>query len=263
MQILLNTAYVQIHNGLGDHLVLNGLIHSLIERWNLDELFLFCWNHNLTNLEKLYEGTKVTLIPLHINCGKSEEQQVDEILIKQNISKEHYKDYINWETGKSGKFWKIGFDWYWEVCLRDLQNIANKITCDECFYKQAKEDFSTRFDKFKYNRNEQKEKEVYQLLNPNNEDYIFVAVEDYDRGLVCPTKNKIRTDLKIIENPKNINIFDLAKIYENAKEIHLMGSSIACLLEAKIFNINGKMFYHSYRGHLPSAKSTRHNWIYF
>lgn len=263
MEILHNTAYVHHHLGLGDHLALNGLVNSLIEKWDLDRLFLFCWHHNLTNLQKLYNETKVTLIPLCTNCGKSEEQQVDEILAKENISKDHYHDYINWETGKSGKYWKIGFDWYWKVCLSDPQNRAINISCDECFYKQAKVDYSARFDKFKYNRNEQREQDVYKLLNPNNEDYIFVAVEDYDRGNVCPTKNKIRTDLKIIENPKDINVFDLGKIYENAKEIHLMESSIRCLLEAKTFNINAKMFLHSYRGNTPNNRSSRHNWTVF
>ena len=76
---------------------------------------------------------------------------------------------------------------------------------------------------------------IYAVLQ-NNEKYIFVHNVD---------KDKIRNDLKIIENPDEYSIFDLITLIENAEEVHLMESSIKNLVNS-IKMDKPKFFYHKY-----------------
>jgi hypothetical protein len=107
-----------------------------------------------------------------------------------------------------------------------------------------------RFDGFSYSRNLSEEEEAYNRLNPTGEPYIFVAIDDPARGMIAPSRNCIQTDLLVIENPRDISIFSLGKILENAKEVHLMESSIRCLIEArKVYDMSRtKLFLHAWRG---------------
>jgi hypothetical protein len=117
---------------------------------------------------------------------------------------------------------------------------------DESFYKSVNLPFEYRFKKFFFERDIKKEIEIYNELNPNNEPYIFV------HGV---NQEKIRKDLKIIENPTNHSIFDLLTLIEKSTEVHLMESSIKNLVNS--YPINGpKFFYHRYiRGYSEEFNS--------
>ncbi len=110
-------------------------------------------------------------------------------------------------------------------------------TFDESFYRQAHLPFDFRYSKFYFLRDLDKENKVYTELNPNNEEYVFT------HGGVDLTK--IRNDLKIIDNPVNYGIFDILKLIENATEVHIMESSIKCLVNSYIFE-KPKFYYHQY-----------------
>ena len=100
---------------------------------------------------------------------------------------------------------------------------------DEEFYNSLKIPFEYRFSKFKFNRDLDRENDALNFVNPNNEEYIFI------HGNV--DRNKIRNDLKIIENPTKFGIFDIIKIIENATEVHIMESSVKCLINSYIFSL--------------------------
>jgi hypothetical protein len=116
-----------------------------------------------------------------------------------------------------------------------LNNFLN-FRFDEGFYKTIDIPFDFRFSKFFFLRDLNKEMEIYNHLNPKNEPYIFVHNVD---------KNKIRKDLKIIENPIEYSIFDLITLIENSEEVHVMESSIKNLINSYNFN-KPKFFYHQY-----------------
>tara|TARA_R110000824_G_scaffold345000_1_gene531700 strand:- start:12 stop:581 length:570 start_codon:yes stop_codon:yes gene_type:complete len=107
---------------------------------------------------------------------------------------------------------------------------------DKEFYTANSIPWNARFEQFEFQRDKDKELEVYNKLNPTNEDYIF-----YDRVDL----SKVRQDLKIIENPIEYNVFDLLTLIENASEVHLMESSIKCLVNSYKFT-RPKFFYHQY-----------------
>lgn len=110
-------------------------------------------------------------------------------------------------------------------------------TFDESFYRQINLPFDFRYSKFYFLRDLDKENEVYSKLNPDNEEYVFT------HGGVDLTK--IRNDLKIIDNPTNYGIFDILKLIENATEVHIMESSIKCLVNSYVFE-KPKFYYHQY-----------------
>jgi len=106
--------------------------------------------------------------------------------------------------------------------------------------------FSVRFDNFYIERDFEAEKKIVEELNPTNEKYIFTHNVDL---------SKVRSDLKIIENPINYNIFHLLSLIENAEEVHLMESSIKCLVNSYKME-KPKFFYHTYVRNYPEYNNT-------
>ena len=72
------------------------------------------------------------------------------------------------------------------------------VKCWVVFYNSINIPFDYRFTKFKFERDYENEKKIMEELNPNNEEYVFIH-DDINRGFSID-RNKIRTDLKIIEN---------------------------------------------------------------
>ena len=194
------------------------------------------------------------LIPLI--SYSNEQQQVNKYLSNRGISSSH-NGKIDWEQGNSGDYFRLGFEWMQNECHK---KISSNISCDQCFYMQANVPYELRFDNFLYNRNIDEENRIYNTLNPNNEPYIFVAIDDQSRKMISPSRNCLNSKIKIIDNPKEYSIIDLGKILENASELHLMESSIRCLIEAKIYNIDKpKLYLHAWRGAIWGNNSI-HNW---
>ena len=125
----------------------------------------------------------------------------------------------------------------------DKLRFDNSKTFDEGFYNTINLPFSFRFSKFKFERNNEKELEVYNELNPNNEPYIYVH-DDKERGFEID-RNKINNNLKIIENDKRFLMFDMLKIIENATEVHSMQTGMKDLINSYKFN-KPKFYLHWY-----------------
>lgn len=116
-------------------------------------------------------------------------------------------------------------------------------TFDEGFYNTVDLPFLFRFSKFKFERNTEKELEVYNLLNPNDEPYIYIH-DDKERGFEIDIK-KINNNLKIIENDKRFLMFDMLKIIENATEVHSMQTGMKDLINSFKFD-KPKFYLHWY-----------------
>jgi hypothetical protein len=212
--------YIYHHLGLGDHIICNGMVRHYKEIYG--EVTVFCKPHNYENVKYMYRDDKnITVLPV------GEDWDVNMYIFKNKIE----NDVI-----------KIGFD--------KLGNFPTT-KFDESFYKIADIPFEYRFSKFSFLRDSDRENEAFNYVNPNNEEYIFV------HGNVDRTK--IRSDLKIIENPTKFGVFDILKIIENATEVHIMESSIKCLVNSYIFE-KPAFYYHQYvRGYDEWANSQGKN----
>jgi hypothetical protein len=212
--------YIYHHLGLGDHIICNGMVRHYKEIYG--KVTVFCKPHNYENVKYMYRDDEdITVLSV------GEDWDVNVYIFENKIS----KDVI-----------KIGFD-------KLINYPMTKF--DEAFYKIVEIPFEYRFSKFLFLRDLEKEGEAFNFVNPNNEEYIFV------HGNV--DRNKIRTDLKIIENPIKFGVFDILKIIENATEVHIMESSIKCLVNSYIFE-KPSFYYHQYiRGYDESLNSQGKN----
>ena len=198
--------YIYHHLGLGDHIICNSLVRHYQKIYN--EISVFCKPHNYENVKYMFrDNNNITILSI------GEDIDIVNFIHQNNL----LNDII-----------KIGFGG---------EHQPNTTSFDEGFYLQHNLPFSLRFSNFYFERDLNLEKEIYQKLNPDNENYIFCH-GDID-------KSKIRKDLKIIENPTEYKIFDLLMLFENAEEIHLMESSIKCLINSYTLN-KPKLYYHNY-----------------
>jgi hypothetical protein len=120
-------------------------------------------------------------------------------------------------------------------------------------------DFKKMWSDFYLERDLDKEKQLFNSLNLKEGEYIFIN-EDSDRGFVLD-KNKYRNDMKVVSSELPCPLFDLCYIIENAKEVHLMESSIKCLSDH--LNIKtDKLFYHAYVRNYPFnvQVTSKRNW---
>ncbi len=191
--------------GIGDHIICNGLVRNLYGKYG--SIDLFCYDYNEANVKYMYRDLKnLKTIPV------SSDQEAHSIAIKNNF------DLI-----------KIGFE--------NLHMNESSESFDIEFYKMADLPSSSKFDDFYLERDMGKELLISKDLNPNNEPYIFIH-GDLDMS-------RIRQDIKIIHNPKEYSLFNLILLLENAEEIHVMESSLKCLINQYKLN-KPKLFYHNY-----------------
>lgn len=216
--------YLHHHLGLGDCFTCNSIVRHYYSLEN--ELTIFCKESYLENVRYMYTD----LPNLRIISVKTDSDA--ESYVYQNNLRDSYI--------------RVGFE--------DVSKLVGVCdTFDEAFYVSAKIPFESRFDKHYIPRNIDKEKEIYNELNPNNEPFIFIH-EDKDRGMRLD-RNRIRKDLKIIENNKKYLVVDLIYLLENAQEIHIMQSALKDLIN--FYKLNGKCFLHNYVRGYDSYANTK------
>ena len=198
--------YIYHHLGLGDHIICNGIVRHFKNVY--EEVTVFSKKNNFSNVEYMYRDDE----NIHV-LAIGEDSDVNHFINENKIN----DDVI-----------KVGFG---SLSWGSIK------TFDEEFYSSINLPFDFRFSKFKFVRDIEKENHVYEKINPQGEEYIFLH-GNIDR-------KKIRTDLKIIENPSEFGIFDILKLVDNATEVHIMESSIKCLVNSFVFD-KPLFFYHQY-----------------
>lgn len=213
-----NHLYIYHHLGLGDHIICNALVRILSK--NYEKITLFCKIPNINSVIKMYRDLKnINILP------------VSNDIEANNI-------YLNLD--KTVDKIMIGFHY-----------LNNDIThFDKKFYQQYNIPFNERYYSFYYQRDNKTENDLYFILNPNNEKYIFIH-DDVSRGYQINEKFIINKNLLVIRPNKTLQftIFDYLQIIENAQEIHCIDSSFKSLIDSIKIN-NKNMFFHTYsRGH--------------
>ena len=206
------------HNmGLGDHILCNGLIRAWAER--KEYILLFVKKNNFNNVSFMFrDNKKIKLI---------QSNDLDSRYFLKNINLKEEDIRLD--------------------CLTTRQTDTYKNdTFDEGMYSLGGLSIQDKWDYFYFERDEEREKNVfYNILKlKDDEDFIFVH-EHKERGRHI--KKEHLSDLKII-NPSNyqdIGIFDFLYTMEKAKEIHLHNSSFLCLVDS-IQLRNDNIFFHDY-----------------
>ena len=217
--------YIHHHLGLGDHIDCNAMVRIFLEEYDFDKVKVFAkerYSDMITYMYRDESNINVITVP-----NEDEYNYIMDFVSENNIT-----DFI-----------KVGHDYYPWGREEELG-----MGCAEIFYSQVDIPYERRFNDFYYERDEDEEKRVYEKLNPDKEEYIFVH-DDANRGFEI-SKEKLEEltgtkDIKIIRNDITENLFHFGMVLEEAKQIHCMESAFRSLVE--ILDTTDELFFHNFR----------------
>lgn len=220
-----NELYVHHHLGLGDHIDCNAMIRIFLEEYDFEKVNVFAKQRYSDMIKYMYRdepNISVVTVP--------NEDEYKTIL--EYIEKNDVKNFI-----------KVGHEFYPWGREEELG-----MGCAEIFYQQMQIPYERRFDDFYYKRDLKEEQRVYEKLNPNDEEYIFVH-DDASRGFEIPIEELEHLagteGIKIIRNDITENLFHFGMVLEEAKQIHCMESAFRSLVE--VLDTTDELFFHNFR----------------
>ena len=192
----LDTIFVYHHLGLGDHILCNGLVRSILRIENPQFLFLPVKAHNFETVRSMYtDDSRIVCIPVQSDADVSHLSQVA-----------HARKII-----RSG-FENTRTDW------------------DVSFYDSIGLPFSDRWSSFKILRNADREDALRKKLLLGSEPYIVVhdlsSVGRFEQMVVDAQGLRVVTVDKVTNN-----LLDWCGVIEGAEEFHGIDSSVIHLAQ--------------------------------
>lgn len=222
------------HQGLGDHILCNGLYRVFSARNK--KVFI-------TVISKYY----AELSNMLSDC--------------ENVTLIRIPNYKSWKTTRILQLLAriIG------ISVVGLGSYGSEffpkgVRFDNNFYNQAGVNFKERWESFHVPRNHKKERELLDFLGCEKSKYIFLH-EDISRNFII-NRNLLPQDLRIVVplSPNcNFNLVDYRLVLEQAVEIHVIESSFAAFIES--ITTNNPLIAHRYaRPH--ALHDFRHEFTY-
>lgn len=232
--------YYYTHQGLGDLISCSSIVNYLTEVFPDKNIVYICQtnNHakNISNLIK-YKERVVLYVPSDWENGKSTDkydhlEYFRNLVIKNN-------DSLVFSGGN--RYFTLP-DKYW----------------DYAFYKNISVDYEVKYNHFYIDYDKETIKKTFSEIVENTDPYIFVH-DDPTRGRLISIENK--ENLKVVRNDMRYTIFDYIEVVKNARECHMMGSSLLCLID--FFDLNYekcKFYFYDFRGSNVNFKG-KEKWI--
>jgi hypothetical protein len=199
--------FVHHHLGMGDHIMCNGLVRSLLNDGKVyTGVYVFAKDKNASRVSRMFDDDpRIQVVPIP--------------------SSENEISYVNAVISKYGivDFVRCGFG-----AIDNLMSMGLISNFDEAFYIGAGIPFDAKWSQFKIRRDYKEEQRVLNKLNPSEKPFMFVH-DDPSRGFVLNPPNP--HGLQIIKNDVTVDLFDMIGVLEAASEIHCMESSISNLIE--------------------------------
>jgi len=217
--------YVCHHLGLGDHISCNAIVRIISKKYKDYKIYVFCKEKYYKLISFMYrDDNRIKAYPINT---------------KNNLDHEYFEEAQNVikKKKKEDKSLIIGFDNFEEVYKKYYKK-SNPISYDMVMYKQLNINYNKRFKDCFWKRDRFEENRVYKKL-VKKKNYAFVHDEP-SNGYSIDLKFVSR-GMQIIKNDNTENLFHMAKVIENAKEIHLMESSLRNMSETlniKTKNLN-------------------------
>ena len=221
-----NVILLEPHFGLGDNLICIGLIRTIAEQNPTTRYYLACLPPYFHSIAWIYQDVP-NIFPVAITRGREARQLAG---------------FLN------ARYQTIG-----------IYNIDIK-RFDECFYEQYQLPFDYRWSKSAVPSGPKSE-ELFQKFNPTGEPYILVCRTESGNAIFSlkihnPQKYKV---IEVI--PMTNNIFDWAKLVENASEIHSIDTAFFHFVENILYGRSDKdLYYHLAKKKLKSDFTRRLPW---
>lgn len=196
---------------MGDHIICNGLVRSLIKEG--EEYTLFVKPHNITSVKFMYRDLK----NLHFELG--DDSYVNNFIVSNKITNE-------------------------DLIIAGFNTHPQAKEFDDSFYLQNNLPFSYRWDKFYVERDLDSEKKLFQKFNMMEQNYVFIH-DDHSRGYKIDESKIIKKNLKIVRPIIGLtdNIFDYCYLMEHSSESHFIDSSFRLMFDSLKLR-NNNIFYH-------------------
>ena len=233
-------ALILAHQGLGDHIVCNGLYRALLDEHPY--CVLLVKRNYFKEISNMFS---------------------DEPRIKiYSIPNRYWKEYLEVAREKYGKSFRIvALGSFGSHFMED-----NALRLDESFYRQAAVDFENRWTRFHIPSSRDSEVQIMQEKLKITSPYIFLH-EDSSRGFLID-RQLVNSELPEISPLIELDTLalDYVSILENASEIHCIESSFAALCES--LNLGVKKYAHRYarpeaRDDFKYEYTYRSNWTIF
>lgn len=199
--------YIYHHLGLGDHIICNGLIRSIITQ--NEKYSMFVKEHNLTTVKFMYRDL-------------------------QNL------DFIVGDDGFAKNYLKTNNILKENTIIAGFTHDFNAKEFDEVFYLQHNIPFSCRWTNFRADRDHESEMELFSKYNVKEGSYVFVH-DDNSRGYNIDREHIINKDLPIVSPIVGLtnNSFDYCYLMEKSVESHFIDSSFRIIFDSlKLRNDN-------------------------
>lgn len=208
--------YIYHHLGLGDHIICNGLVRSLIDP--SEEYKMFVKEHNLTSVSFMYRDLS------NLSFIVGDDSYANHFINENNLSKNN-------------------------LILAGFTKHPDSKEFDDNFYIQNNLPFENRWDNFYVERDIDREMFLFKKYDVKENEYVFIH-DDADRGININNLYVINKNLKIIKPNKKLtsNIFDYCYLMENGAELHFIDSSFRLLYDS-LLSQKENLFYHvNYNG---------------
>jgi hypothetical protein len=226
----MKTKYIFPHFGLGDAIITNGLVRYFCQQY--DHIVYFCSDVYYDSIKYMFRDLN-NLTCLNLGDHSWAVNAAQNFISTNNLT----EDVIH-----------IGYEkLYKEYTIRNPGAAFYK-----SLYTMFDLDISFRFDNFFFKRNFEYENYIFNKLNPNNEQYIFVIDDaNHHLGSIVIDDKKISSNYKIIKYDKSLNytdekflMFNYGKIIENAQEVHCIETGFLEFMVSMKFTT--PIFIHSY-----------------
>lgn len=195
------------HMGVGDSIICNGLVRSLLmDNSYFSDAIVCSWERNVKTIQRMYDDTdRVHILSIPENTNEV-------LAVNQFLNESKICDFV-----------RCGFG-----MMENLIALGLASSFDQTFYLCAGVQYENQWSRFHYRRDFEKEEAILKKLNPTNKPFIFVH-DAPDRGYTLDVPNP--NGLKVIKNDMSESIFDMGRLLESAQEIHCMESSFRVLID--------------------------------
>lgn len=214
--------------GLGDHISYNGMARRMVNEKRMDALYILAWHQYAQSVAYMFsDDPRIRVVAIGSGMEYVHSRQVISQINPDYI-------YILGHAVLPGQ----PFDDLARPDAKYYQESWASMSSrfpggHECYYNSIEMDWKHRFTSFHYPRNMQEENRLFNKLNPDHKEYVFIQ-DDPSRGFSFD-KEKVLSlvgkDVIIINNDKTENLFNYGLLIQNAKQVHLMESSFRCFVE--------------------------------
>lgn len=203
--------YIYHHLGLGDHVICNGLVRSLIK--NNVEYKMFVKSHNYETVKFMYRDLK------NLDFILGDDEFVTNFLNSNSIKKE-------------------------DIIIAGFYRHPQSIEFDDSFYLQNNIPFEKRWSDFKCERDFECEIKLFNKYNVKENEYIFIH-DDHSRGIYVNENFILNKSLPIVRPIKGYtqNSFDYCYLMEKSFESHFIDSSFRLIFDSLQLR-ETNIFYH-------------------